>query len=246
MGGLAHFFEEEGLPTTQISLIREHTETIRPPRALWVPFELGRPLGVPGDAAFQSRVLLATLKLLEVPTGPVIEDYPEEAPVHEEEDAVWACPVDLAQEKTDLGGVEQLREALRIEMMQLRPWYDLAVKEHARTTVGASGLGLETLGDFIGSFLGGELPENPREGIPLGMVLKLAVDDLKAFYTEAATAQPGAQPPGSNVLSGWFWSETVAGKVLLTIKDLCTKNEDKVLQLVGNMLIVPMALTQSG
>ena len=48
---LAHFFEEEGLPTTQISLIRLHTEITKPPRALWVSFELGRPLGVPGDPA---------------------------------------------------------------------------------------------------------------------------------------------------------------------------------------------------
>ncbi len=64
VGGLAHFFEEEGVPTTQISLVRLHTERINPPRALWVPFELGRPLGIPDDPTFQKRVLLAALKLL--------------------------------------------------------------------------------------------------------------------------------------------------------------------------------------
>ena len=32
MGGLAHYIEDEGVPTTQISLIREHTEKIKPPR----------------------------------------------------------------------------------------------------------------------------------------------------------------------------------------------------------------------
>ena len=82
--------EEEGLPTTQISLVREHTEKIKPPRALWVPFELGRPLGPPNDAAFQKRVLIAALKLLEASGGPVLEDYPEDAPGGGESVGPWA------------------------------------------------------------------------------------------------------------------------------------------------------------
>ena len=65
MGALAHYLEAEGVPTTQVSLIREHTETINPPRALWVPFELGRPLGAPEDPGLQRRVLMAALNLLE-------------------------------------------------------------------------------------------------------------------------------------------------------------------------------------
>ena len=59
MGGLGHYLEREGLATAQISLIRVHTEKIRPPRALWVPFELGRPLGTPDEPDFQTRVLRA-------------------------------------------------------------------------------------------------------------------------------------------------------------------------------------------
>ena len=77
MGGLAHYLEEESVATTQISLIREHTEIIRPPRALWVPFELGRPLGRPVNPALQTRVLIAALKLLEAEDGPVLEDFVE-------------------------------------------------------------------------------------------------------------------------------------------------------------------------
>lgn len=79
MGALGHYLEEEGIPTTQISLIREHTVFIRPPRALWVPFELGRPLGRPGDPDFQLDVLRAAFTLLESPTGPVLRDFPTEA-----------------------------------------------------------------------------------------------------------------------------------------------------------------------
>jgi len=40
-------------------------ERSHPPRALHCEFPLGRPLGRPGDAAFQRRVLVAALRLLE-------------------------------------------------------------------------------------------------------------------------------------------------------------------------------------
>ena len=95
MGALGHFLERQGIPTTGISLVREHTETVRPPRALWVTFELGRPLGIPDDAPFQRRVTRAALDLLARTDGPLIADYPE----HVDEPADfsgWACPINLA------------------------------------------------------------------------------------------------------------------------------------------------------
>ena len=61
MGALGHYIEQEGVATAGLSLVRLHSEKIRPPRALWVPFELGRPLGAPNDPAFQTRVLRALL-----------------------------------------------------------------------------------------------------------------------------------------------------------------------------------------
>ena len=52
------------MPTTSISLIRENTVLIRPPRALWVPFPLGRPFGAPHAPDFQHRVLRRARTLL--------------------------------------------------------------------------------------------------------------------------------------------------------------------------------------
>ena len=72
MSAIGHYLEAAGLPTVQVSLIREHTASMKSPRALWVPYELGRPLGVPGDAAFQKRVLRAALSLLDRTDGPLI------------------------------------------------------------------------------------------------------------------------------------------------------------------------------
>ena len=54
MGALAHFIEDEGVATTGISLVRDNTERLEPPRFLWVPFELGRPFGAPDAPAFEA------------------------------------------------------------------------------------------------------------------------------------------------------------------------------------------------
>lgn len=236
---LAHFLEEEGVPTTQISLVRLHTELTKPPRALWVSFELGRPLGIPNDPSFQKRVLLATLKLLEAPDGPRLEDFQEDAPSSPGGITVLSCPVNFAQKGTDTGETEQLQAAFNREIISMRPWYDMVVKKRGRTTVGISGINLEAIGDFIYSFLEGIEPENPRDDIPLAYALKFAVDDLKAYYFEGVTAQPGQESVSSQVLADWFWEETVAGKVLLAVKEAGNTNEDDLIRMVTSNLIVP-------
>jgi hypothetical protein len=240
VGGLAHFFEEEGIPTTQISLIRLHTEVIKPPRALWVPFELGRPFGEPNDPSFQKRVLLAALKLLEAKRGPVLEDFPEEAPRSKGEKDVIACPVDFRQPEGELSEIEKLCSAFKKEFVSLRPWYDLAVRKRGHSTVGVSKLKVNDLADFICSFLRGQTLENPRQDIALPYTINLATDDLKAFYFEAITSQPGQESPSSESLSNWFYGETLAGKVLFALRDLC-KNQDGLMRILGTILIIPAA-----
>ena len=61
--------------TTGISLVRENTESMRPPRALWVPFPLGRPLGKADDPRFQHKVISHALGLLNRSEGPVLDDF---------------------------------------------------------------------------------------------------------------------------------------------------------------------------
>ena len=80
---------------------------MKPPRALWVPFELGRPFGVPNDPDFQQRVLLDALELIEADEGPILKDYAEEAPPITGE-ATWACPVDFGQREETLFDMEKL------------------------------------------------------------------------------------------------------------------------------------------
>ena len=52
-------------------------EKMSTPRALYADFPLGWPVGQPLDADFQHRVLKNAFALLEQPTGPVLEDFPE-------------------------------------------------------------------------------------------------------------------------------------------------------------------------
>lgn len=195
---------------------------------------------MPNDPAFQKRVLLATLRLFDAESGPLLEDFPEDAPVMQEEITGLACPVDFTQEKADLTETEELCAAFKKEMLSMRPWYDLSLKKRGRTTVGVSGVELDSLGDFICSFLMGEIPKNLREDIALPYTLNLATDDLKAYYFEGITAQPGQESPSSQVLSDWFYDETVAGKVLFALRDTLKNSEDRVMKTVGNALIIPV------
>ena len=237
MGGLAHYFEVEGIATTQISLIREHTQKIRPPRALWVPFELGRPFGPPDDPAFQRRVLIAALALLDRERGPVLEDFPEDVPASTGELSGWACPISFDRPQVALSGTAAIEQALNDEIAQLAPWYDLALERRKRTTVGASGLELSAIAKLYAAMLVGPLPERPIADVPLPTVMHLSAEDLKAYYLEAASAQPGEA--SAQQLGDWFWQQTHAGDVLRRLRARCIASGDKDLQFVGSVLMVP-------
>lgn len=74
MGVVQRQIEAQGVSTVSISLYRGFTEKVRPPRALWVPFPFGRPLGAPNNRDIQRKVIFAALELLRRERGPVLED----------------------------------------------------------------------------------------------------------------------------------------------------------------------------
>ena len=214
MGALAHYIENSGIATTQISLIREHTALISPPRALWVSFPLGRPFGIPNNTNFQHRVLGACLNLLTVEAGPVLVNFEEDIPeLNQTETEGWTCPVSLAEpikNDTALIGV------LERELQSLTPWYSLSLKRRGRTTFGTSGLNPEKAMAFISAFFE-YIPDNPSDELKLEELFKQCCEDLKAFYSEAATAQPGSVSP--DAIQEWFWNETALGKALIFLHD---------------------------
>ena len=72
VGLIQSIIEKAGIPTVSVSVLREVTERVGPPRALFVDFPLGYPLGAPQDAALQTQIILAMLALLSEPVPPSI------------------------------------------------------------------------------------------------------------------------------------------------------------------------------
>ena len=114
-----------------IALVRPQAEHTKPPRALWVPFELGRPFGPPSDPAFQKRVILAALRLLEAEAaaGPVLlADFPDDDP-RETPDPNWRPPI------------LHSGDGIEAEIAALKPAFEQSRAERGRSTVGLTPLG---------------------------------------------------------------------------------------------------------
>jgi hypothetical protein len=201
--------------------VREHTEIVRPPRALWVTFELGRPLGIPDDAPFQRRVVKAALDLLAHTDGPLVADYSEHAP-EVTDFSGWACPISLAPSQTD---------SLAAEIDRLATWYDQSVARLGRTTVGVSGLDMPDAGALVSRALDGELPD--------AQALKEAVDDLRAYYLEAASAFP--DPGTSATRKKWFWDETRLAEAILALQPKLAASADPQHKILANLTLIPAA-----
>ena len=72
VGLIQSIIEKTGIPTVSVTLLREITERVAPPRALFVDFPLGYPLGAPNDAALQTRIILSVFALLAESIPPAI------------------------------------------------------------------------------------------------------------------------------------------------------------------------------
>jgi hypothetical protein len=217
VSALGHYLEEAGIPSVAIALIRPQAEHTNPPRALWVPFELGRPIGPPGDAAFQRQVIVAALGLLNAPkTDSLIVDFPDDDP-RETSDPSWRPPISPA--------LDQNLDALEEELLALAPAYAQSCTQRERTTVGLSGLAPAACGAFMAAWLRGEAPDSPVPGMSAMLALRFAADDLKAFALEAALA--GGGKPSSKDLGDWLWGRTTLAVALDTIRRRLSAGDDE-------------------
>ena len=218
--------------------MREHTEALAPPRARWVPFILGRPFGVPGDAAFQRGVLIVALNLLARDAGPVLEDYPQEAPPDELKGAPegMVCPVSFPTPRTE----GTLAEKLADEVSQLQAWHELAMHHRAGTTLGVTGMTPAEIVEYLSVWLNGGTPSWTCIGVTRGDTLKQACDELKAFYYEAKAMQPGHHTPQS--ITHWFWLESAGGQTLLQIRNIATTSKEPSVKILATASLIPRAV----
>lgn len=187
---------------------------------------------MPHDAAFHHRVIAAALALLDETQGPVLSDYEEDVPASESDEASggWACPVSFPAQidESTLG-------RLRVELRTLAPWYEHALSRRKRTTSSVTGLGIEATAQSLVEFI--EQDVAPSEDDSLANALRLRCEDLKSFYLEAATAQPGENPLAA--VNGWFWTETEASGVLRQLAMKCREHADPNVRLFGQAMLIP-------
>ena len=214
--------------------MREHTEKINPPRALWVPFQLGRPMGVPDSPGLQRRVLEAGLGLLVRTDVPVLENFlDQDCRAVIEKTVRWSCPVNLPPRTS---WTKYPSKALAKEISLLLPCRVSNNAKTGRTVFGVSGLDIHEIASFIDSFIADEKMTRPGKDKSLAQMLKFAADDLKVWYYEAASLQPGTI---SKEISEWFWCETAAGETLLQLASLMEMSNEKQLTITGTKGIVP-------
>ena len=85
MGLIQREIEGQGIPTIAISIVRRFTAEVRSPRAVFLKWPLGHPLGEPGRVGQQMTVLRSAFKALEeISTPGTIIDLPYRWKRHED------------------------------------------------------------------------------------------------------------------------------------------------------------------
>ena len=208
---LAHVFEGLGFATVVLASIREQAERMFAPRTLFCDFPLGRPLGRPSDAAFQTRVLHAGLSLLECENGPVFVDYPEI--LADEGSEQISCALPPRFNPAELAAVD--------EATAIRGAYERTVSANRGHTNFGRVLTLEQVPEVLRALdrIASGTPWK-EAGLPADPA-QISID-LRTYYCEAAVSLPGStvDPTGSGwALERWFLERTEGGKVLMRARE---------------------------
>jgi hypothetical protein len=219
---LARALEAHGIATTSISLVREHTEKLKPPRALFVPFPFGHALGRPNDPALQHRVLRAALDLLAEPAGPLLRDFPDDAEPGDQPPAPRQASAITPATTVGADPVAEVRE-LRDRHAQ---WL---AKSGGRTAFGLSGVSAARFDDvvrFLQQFADGgdaDMAQRPAD-VPLPAFIRWGADDLKTLAFEGYMA--GTPDANGDEIARWFWGTTAAGQLLRRVRDRLDASDD--------------------
>jgi hypothetical protein len=202
---LAHVFEAEGLATVALGSMRRQMEGTAPPRGLWCDFPLGRPLGRPGDAAFQHRVLASAFALLDA-SEPVFATFDEA--ITDDGTEVLACPLPPRHDPTLHPAVDEARG--------LRPAYDRAVERHGNRVGPGRVVDVDHIADAIEAFvrIADGVPWKDA-GVP-GVPARVA-QDVRGYYETAALGLTDG-PPAAWSGARWFLDHTEAGAVVLAAR----------------------------
>jgi hypothetical protein len=135
------------------------------------------------------------------------------------------------------GSSAALADTFETELAGLAGPYDRSVKRRGRTTVGLLGLPIAAAGGYVAAWLRGETPASPVSDMSPPLALRFAIDDVKAYYLEAALADPGT--PSSRQLGDWLWNTTAAGRAIFALRRANLDADDDRLKLIASNFMVP-------
>lgn len=224
MSVIAHWIENAGISTVVIGLVKEHLVKIKPPRALWVPFELGRPIGAPRDPAFQTKVLRTALEMTSRQlTTAVLDDFDGEDP-RANPDEQWRAP---AIQRTD---------KVTREVNALLPAHKRFVDKYNRTSIGVAGINIDDSATLMEALAVNDPTHSPRSDTSPTLMARYIIDDLKSFYFEAALASGS---PNSEQLQQWFWQQTHLGAEIQRLRQRWMSSDIRKLNIVGERFLIP-------
>jgi hypothetical protein len=97
---------------------------------------------------------------------------------------------------------------------------------------------------YVGAWLTGPPPASPRDSYSAILALRFAVDDLKAYYLEAAAAEG---TPSSRQLGDWLWNDTSAGAEIIALRGLgLAGGEERLKAVLGNFMVPAVRVAMMG
>jgi len=202
---LAHLFEAAGLATVALGSQRNQIANTAPPRGLWCDFPLGRPLGRPGDPAFQHRVLAHAFSLLNAP-GPTLEDFPEV--IHDDGTEVLACTLPPLEDREAHPAVSEARG--------LRPAYERAVARFGNRAGTGRTVDAADIPNAVEALVRVAQGTPWKEGGIPGIPARVG-QDIRGYY-ELAALGLADHVPSAWAGTRWFFEHTEAGRVVLAAR----------------------------
>jgi hypothetical protein len=120
-------------------------------------------------------VLVSALEFIEAGKGPVLVDFPKDAPPTSEDAGPAACPVDFSPAPEEMSDTERLLFAFRRETAQLQSWYELAVEKRGRITFSGTFVSPEKTAAYIAEAARGAQPDTGEPARSLASALRMAV-----------------------------------------------------------------------
>ena len=105
MGLIAREIESQGIPTLSLTSALSITQSVNPPRAVFLDFPLGHTAGRPHDEKIQDAIIEAALTAFETMEAPGSIHRPA---IDWDEDEAWKAA--LAQPRTATGEEENARD----------------------------------------------------------------------------------------------------------------------------------------